>query len=514
VSLPPLPPPGLVTTEPRGLEVGRAHTPGQQGPGPAGPPESPASSAAAHQPPPFPFSTPPPMPAVGGGAFPPVPDESLLLEAQAEIVTAPRELPRSMVSRAAQGDPGGAAGRPTEPLLALVPDGVPARTEAGRRGLDDTHPSYQMAPAKPPEDTQPRVVLDEAALQSQSDTGEIIITGVPEESSISNPGRASSASEDSISVPGRSKSTRRVRGSSSSGMPAVPRGGAAPARGAPRPVGPESSEAEDSVPVSIDVDDAGVEPRNPRDETRRTPLPSKPGEGSRRAQREEPRRPATPAPAQKRSWGWFAVSLVLLLGAGAAVYVTLPQMEKLLKSKLGIDKPPELGLTPIQPQVPPSGPPGTAPPPAPSATPPLPAGAAAAPPSAPEPAGKPPQATAAAGSAVTPESADEDLVVPVPTPLAPPPKKAPGSRPGKRGSTTARSKEANELQKEWSQARSFYSKLTQEQSCDSPKLALACKRFEDLKGDMSGLGEGAYDKDVYNRAKKLRIELGNLVRNQ
>ncbi|HYH95955.1 serine/threonine-protein kinase [Hyalangium sp.] len=510
VSLPPLPSPGLVTTEPRGLEVGRAHASGQQGPGPAAPPESPASSTAAQQPPPFPFSTPAPMPAVGGGAWPPVPDEALLLEAQAEIVTAPRELPRSTSSRAAQGESGGAAGRPTEPLLALVPDGAPARTEAGRRGLDDTHPSYQMAPAKPPEDTQPRVVLDEAALQNQSDTGEIIITGVPEESSISSPGRASSASEDSISAPGRSKSTRRVRGSSSAGMPSVPRGGAAPARGAQRPVESGSSEAEDSIPVSIDVDDGGVEPRNPRDETRRTPIPSRPGEGSRRAQREEPRRPATPAPARKRSWAWFAVSLVLLLGAGAAVYVTLPQMEKLLKSKLGIEKPPELGLTPIQPQVPPSGPPGTAP----SATPPPPAGAVATPPSAPESAGTPQPAAAAADSAATPESVEEELVVPVPTVLASPPKKAPGSRSGKRGSSSARSKEATELQKEWAQARNSYNKLTQEQSCDSPTLALACKRFEDVKGDMSNLGEGAYDKDVYNRVKKLRIELGNLVRNQ
>jgi serine/threonine protein kinase len=511
VSLPPLPSPGLVTTEPRGLEVGRTHAPGQQGPGPAGPPESPASSAAAHQPPPFPFFTPPtPMPAVGGGALPPVPDEALLLEAQAEIVTAPRELPRSMFSRAAQGEPGGAAGRPTEPLLPLSPDGAPVRSEASRRGLDDTHPSYQMAPAKPPEDTQPRVVLDEAALQSQSDTGEIIITGVPEEPSISSPGRASSASEDSISVPGRSKSSRRVRGSSSAGMPSVPRGGAAPARGAPRPVEPESSEAEDSVPVSIDVDDSGMEPQNPRDEARRTPLPRS-GEGSRRAPREEPRRTATPAPARKRSWGWFAVSLVLLLGAGAAVYVTLPQMETLLRSKFGNEKPPELGLTPIQPQVPPSGPPGTAPPPAPSATPPPSAGAVATPPSAPGPAGTHPPA---ADSAVAPGSAEEDLVVPLPTPLASPPKRASGSRPGKKGPQTARSKEANELQKEWVQARSFYTKLTQEQSCDSPKFALACKRFEDLKGDMSELGEGAYDKDVYNRAKKLRIELGILVRNQ
>jgi len=515
VTLPPLPPASVVTTEPRGLDVSRA--------------ESPAAPAAAPQASMLPFATPPsPIPAVGGGSPPPVPDEALPAEAQAEIVTAPRELPRAMVSRAAQGDAGSAPARPTEPLLA-APEGAPPRTEASRRGLDDTHPGYQMASAKPPQDTQPRVVLDEAALRS--DTGEIIIPGIPEEPG-SNPGRAG-ASEDSISVPGRPRSSRRPRGGTPLGLPAIPRGGTAPGRAAPRSPEAESaqlerSDTDDSLPVLIDIEEEGHgEVREARDETRRTPVPTRPPEGNRRAQRDEPRQPSASAPARKRSWGWFSLSLVLLLGAAAAVYATLPMMEELLKSKLEDAKPAEPGTTRIQPPPSMSGPPGAAP----SATPPTPEpGAAAAPaPSAESPTPSPaatgaaatPHAAAAPAAAQEASSADsastlgvEDDLVPLPSAPVPTPKKSAGSRSSKKTPPPARSKEVQELQREWTQTKGFYTKLTQDQSCESTRLGITCRKFDDLKRDVAALGENGYDKDVHNRVRKLRNELGNLLRNQ
>jgi eukaryotic-like serine/threonine-protein kinase len=508
VTMPPLPPASAITTEPRGLDVGRA--------------ESPAAPAPAPQASLLPFATPPtPMPAVGADTPPPVPDEALPAESQAEIVTAPRELPRSMVSRAAQGDSGSAPGRPTEPLLAVSPEGAPPRTEASRRGLDDTHPSYQLASSKPPEDTQPRVVLDEAALRS--DTGEIVIPGIPEEP-VSSPGRAG-ASEDSISVPGRSKSSRRVRGGTPVGMPAMPRGGTGPVRAVPRPpeaesAPPERSDTDDSLPVLIDVEEEGpAEPRDAREETRRTPVPTRPADGNRRAQRDEPRRPTAPEPARKRSWGWFALSFVLLLGAAAAVVVTLPMMEELLKSKLEDAQPVEPGTTRIQPTPPASGPPGAVP----LAAPPAPEPAAVAPaPGSESPAGmaaatpSAAPASAAAQEAGAAESASalgvEDDLVPLPTASAPTAKKGPGSRPGKKTPPPTRSKEVQELQKEWTQTKGFYMKLTQDQSCESPRLGITCRKYEDLKRDVAALGDNGYDKDVHNRVRKLRNDLGTLLR--
>jgi hypothetical protein len=490
--------PSAVVTEPRGLDVSRVELP---------PPPVAAPQAAM-----MPFATPTPLPAVGGGSPPPVPDEALPASSQAEIVTAPRELPRPMASRSAPADSGSAPARTTDPAMVVPSDGALPRTEAGRRGLDDTHPGYQMA-SKPPADTQPRVVLDEAALHHE--TGEIV-PGILEEPP-SSPGRAG-AGEDSISIPGRPKSGRRPRGGTPVGLPAMPRGTGS-ARAVPRPPGPEIPppervDTDDSIPVLIVEDDGQMEqPRDAREETRRTPTPTRPGEGNRRAQREEPRHPAAPEPARKRSWGWFALSLVLLLGAAAAVYATLPMIEELVKSKLEDVKPAEPGTTRIQPTPVPSGPPGmvpAAPPSAPEAAVPSPAPAAPSPAPTEAVAAAPQEANEAdSGSAAV---VDDDLV-PLPSaPTATPAKKNPGSRPGKKTSPQVRSKEAQELKSDWTQTKGLFARLTQDTPCES--FGLTCSKYQELRRDVAALGDNGFDRVVHDRVRKMRTELGNLLRNK
>lgn len=504
VTMPP-PPPTAVTTEPRGLDVSRAE-----------PPPVPASPAAL-----LPFTTPStPMPAVDLGAPPPAPDEALLPEIQADIITAPRELPRSISARTASADAG------------------PSGADASRRGLDDTHPSYQMASSKPPADTQPRVVLDEVALQH--DTPEGIIPGIPEEP-VSSPGR--DRSEDSISVPGRPRSGRRPRnpGGTPAGLPAIPRGTGS-VRAAQRPPEPASSPVErgdtdDSVPVVITVEDpTPSEPRDPRDDTRRTATPTRPpADSPRRAQREEPRRPtAQPEPAKKRSSGWLVLSLVLLLGAAAAVYATLPMIQELVKSKLENAKPAEPGTTRIQPTPLPSGPPGSAPaaapspaptPPAqqpeagaaPTAAPPNPAPAAAA-----SPTEAPPTVASAAPAAGTapaavpevpgadsnsPSAGGDDELLPTLSPPTPPPaKKNPGSRPGKKPSAAVR-KEVQEFKSDWAQTKSAYAKLIGQVPCES--LGLFCSKYDALKQAVADMGDG-YDGALHKRVQRMRTEISKL----
>jgi serine/threonine-protein kinase len=75
-----------------------------------------------------------------------------------------------------------------------------------------------------------------------------------------------------------------------------------------------------------------------------------------------------------------------------------------------------------------------------------------------------------------------------------------------------RSKEAAELQRDWTQTRGFYAKLTAELGCESPKLGILCNRFEDLKRQKDELGDGVYDKELHGKVKKLRNELATLLR--
>jgi serine/threonine-protein kinase len=352
-----------------------------------------------------------------------------------------------------------------------------------------------MASTKPPEDTQPRVVLDEAALKGQQeDEGQVIVSGVLEDSS-----------------PSRPRSPRRPR-SSATGIPSVARGPAS-ARNAPRPArsgedAEEPPEQDDSGPVHIEIEDGGeVAPRDPREDTRKTPLPTRPGEKSRRAQRDEPSRAAEPASARKRSWGWMVGTFLLLVVAGAATVVAAPRLERLWKQFQEPETRPTPAL-PIPRKPPPSGPPGMVPPAAPPSTA---APAAGAPGEAATATGtgdKPPAGTSAAPA--TPQKAavpaEDDIFVPLPN--TPQPAATPKKTPPRSTKKAARSRDAIELQKEWGQVRGLYQKLTQEQSCESPKLGLLCSKYDALKADIAELGDG-YDKDINDRVKKMRKSLQN-----
>jgi hypothetical protein len=298
------------------------------------------------------------------------------------------------------------------------------RPDEGRRGLDDTHPSYQMAssPGKPPEDTQPRVVLDEAAFQASEQTGEIIL-GVAEE-------------DVSISSPGRPKGPKRrgIPSGSQPGLKAV----STPGRGGARSVeikdeAPGSAEPEDSLRVDIEVEE-GDEFRDPRENTRKTMMPNWQAEDERREQRDEAVRSAERAPSGKRSLGWFVLSLALLVGAGAAVYFTLSrqEMEQLVRSMLGMEKPPPQEARPFTPPPQPAsqnGPPGST---APGAATPAPAtppeAAAPTSPSTPDAVALPNPTPAPAETVAASEEpglgSEEDLLL-LPTPSQSP-KKTPG----------------------------------------------------------------------------------------
>jgi eukaryotic-like serine/threonine-protein kinase len=489
---PPMPPPPPPPAqEPRSPEVARSMALTIQSPVvfPGG--ESPGSSDATATLPPSsaPLRTPPdPIPAVHESAPPPVPEEDLAPGLDAESPGPTREWPRSTAaSRAASSDPGVATPRSPEPALELAPESVDAPLAPSRRGLDDTHPSYLMASAKPPADTQPRVVLDEAAFKGQQEVeDQVIVSGVLEESN-----------------PSRPRGARRTR-VSATGMPSVARGPAS-ARSASRPALPEegadaSPEQVDAEPVHIEIEDGGQEaPRDPREDTRRTPIPTRPGEKSRRAQREEPRRGAETAPARRRSWGWMVVTFLLLVVAGASAVVMAPRLERMWKQFQEPDTQPTPAL-PIPRKAPPSGPPGMVPPGAPPAAP---AGEAA---TASGTGDKPRAEAPAAPSPQTAEVAPgDDIFVPLPT--APPPAATPKKTTPPRGTKKgARSKDAVELQKEWGVVRGLYQKLTQEQPCESPKLGLLCSKYDALKGDMAELGDG-YDKDIQDRVRKMRKSL-------
>ncbi|WP_224244606.1 serine/threonine-protein kinase [Hyalangium gracile] len=481
----PMPPPSPASAhahEPRGPDVARSQALTLQNLATVGTPEAQGPGSASAMPPPPPASlTPPDAHPMREPAPPPVPDEEPPSEAPP---ASSREWSRgSASSRAAQSDMGEAPVWAMDPAQQLSAEGEDERPDPSRRGLDDTHPSYLMASSKPPEDTQPRVVLDEDAFRAHQEAEEqVIINGVLEEP-----------------TPARPKAPRRTR-ASATGMPSVSR----PHLRAQRPVEREeqedaSAEQEDSGPVVIEIEDGGADaPRDPRDDTRKTPIPTRPGESSRRAQREDARRGAAPEPARKRSWAWVLVSFLLLVVAGAAVVVALPQLQHALK--LTDDAPPKPApATPIPRVEPPSGPPGMAPaaanptpivPPAPVAAPPAnDAAKAAAAPSTP-----PPAETASPEAAV-----EDDFFVPLPDAPPPPAKKA-NTRPSKKG---PRSREATELQKDWSAVRSLYGKFTQDQPCESSRIAIFCPRYEEAKESMNELGD-EYSQSLHKEVRTLR----------
>jgi hypothetical protein len=441
---------------------------------------------------------------------PPVPDDPEHYEAPVEqLITAPREVVRPPGSRAGPPELGAVPPRTTEPLIPVILGDELPRPDESRRGLDDTHPSYLMAssPGKPPEDTQPRVVLDEAAFRASEPTGEVVVGVVDDEISISSPGRP------------KGPRRRAIPSGSQPGLKAV----SSPGRGGARSVEIKedtsgSSEPEDSLRVDIEVDE-GDEFRDPRENTRKTAMPNWQAEDERREQRDAAVRSAERASSGKRSLGWLVLSLALLVGAGAAVYFTLSrqEMEQLVRSMLGMGKPPPppaaRPLTPSPQPASQNGPPGST---APGATTPAPAtppeAAAPTSPSPPDsmalPSPTPAPAETVAASEEASLIAEEDLV-PLPTPSQST-KKTPGQRTKK--SQQVRSKEASELQRDWNQTRATYAKLTGELGCESTKLALLCRKFDDLKREKEELGDGAYDRELHNRVKKLRSELQVLAK--
>ncbi|WP_444547803.1 protein kinase domain-containing protein [Stigmatella ashevillensis] len=400
---------------------------------------------------------------------------------------------------------------PTPPPIAAASRApvAPAPPEQSRRGMDDTHPSYQMlAPARS-DDTHPRVVLDEAAFKGEEgEEGESsrVIVG---------------SMEDVAPPPVRPKTATSQRGRvSTTGMPSVARSGA-PRSGSVRAVSSESS--------ALALKEEGIN-RDPREETRRTAMPPPPAESPRRIHREDTRRTAVSQRPRKSSWIRLAVGLGLPLLVVGAVLVALPRLKPLLQEMVQdpvSPAPPPVPLSParsgpppkaVTPSPPPSSPPPSSPPPS---SPPLeaaapgqaaPSNAAVAPPPVESPPAEdkgPEAAAAATPPAANPgltavEVAESEMFVPL-TPGAPEPAAATSKKSAK-GAGAAKKvarKEVQELQRDWTQTRSAFTRLTQEHSCESSRIGILCRRFETLQNDLLDLGD-AYDKSMHERVKDMR----------
>jgi eukaryotic-like serine/threonine-protein kinase len=374
--------------------------------------------------------------------------------------------------------------RPPPPVAA-------APSEQSRRGLDDTHPSYQMLTPAQHEDTHPRVVLDEAALREEESFGD--------EASV----RVSAPSEEeppTTPVRPRTSTSPRLR-VSTTGMPAVPRSGS-PRSGPVRTV---------SVEFPLKDEEAGRAP--PREETRKTVAPP-PGEGSRRIHREDTRRTAIPTRPRKASWLWLVVGVGLPLLLVGAVLVALPLLKPLLEEALREPARPVPAPVPLSPA---RAVPTPKPPPSPSSE----AAArpegvpAAAPPEPPAPEDQAPEAAPAPPPVANPgltavEVAESEMFVPLtPTPAEPAAPAAPAAKKPTKSAPPAKKvsrKELSELQRDWNSTRNAFSRLTHEQSCDSPRIGILCNRFESLQGDVLDLGDG-YDKRTHDRVRDLRRDL-------
>jgi eukaryotic-like serine/threonine-protein kinase len=482
-------PPGYTPQAPASAPAARAVEPPRPAPPPAPAAGAPGLSRPAAPPaPPVPLPPPlsPSLPQEPRGALPTTPELPRVSIPASEPPVPPREPPRVAAARAALADAEGASARPTEPLDALPLEKGVGPADPSRRGLDDTHPSYLMAPGAARErDTQPRVVLDAAAFSEQEiveGQEQIIVSNVLEE-----PG----------SSPGRPRlPPRRGRGSSA-GMPALSRGPAMAARSGARPVEPALDDAEPSEPSlpSVEVEAEQVA-RDPREDTRRTSIPSRPDESTRRVHRDDTRRPRTDSASGGRSWAWIAITVVMLGMAGGAVAVTYPYLKHLMPW----EQEPRSGPPPALPIEDPAeamrkaalaaagegGPsPATASPPAPGGD----SGPAAE--------------AAPASETASPAAAEDDgFVVPLTPGATPTAKKlSPPSR-----SSRKSARKDNELQKEWSLTSRAFSRLTGVQSCDSPKIGLLCSRYMDLQSDVDQAGDSA-DRELINKVRKLRKDI-------
>ncbi len=474
----------------------------------------PAESTDPHGVPPPPLEPPRPAPLHG------------------EPAPSSRESVRGSGQRAVLPERGSA--RSSEPSLSLAEEmAAVAAAAANRRGLDDTHPSYKVKGDSPaPHDTQPGVVVDDSALNEMEamEEGEVIVGGLLEEDDEPTP------------PPTPSKPTRRAR-VSGTGMPAIGRavpfgrsgGGRAfedtlPPSSGLEPFSPEPETGEADVDVDVDVD---LSSRDPNDNTRREAIPTRPGDPGRRIHREDTGDEQEPAPAPKRSsWVGLLVTVVLLAVVGGALAVTYPSLKLVLEQQFGskpvAKPPPAVPLGPARPVEPVgSAAPPPAPEPAPASTP---AAASvetapAAPSGAPveaAPSGAPAEAAPSGGPAEAapsevaeappaeaenlpaPEAAREeepDMLVPLTSPPAQPTAKKPPVRPLKKVG-----RRESELQKEWSQTSRAFIKLTEVQSCESPKVGILCKRYESLQNDVEAAGE-ANAREVQGRVRKLRSDI-------
>ncbi|RJS22388.1 serine/threonine protein kinase [Corallococcus sp. H22C18031201] len=384
----------------------------------------------------------------------------------------PRSTPSSAMSSVGQGS----AARPVMPeettpsAMALPPEEhsdpaaspLAAEGPAGadaRLGDVDTHPRFNLPRAGARhDDTQPRVVLDEALLRDVEAEAARPKTG-------SRRIRASS--------PGMP-----VRGNTSSGMKAVV------ARPAPVEV-----EEEDDVPA----------PLPSHDETRRTVMPVRPEPEARRPE-EHTRRTARPTRPPGKVRAVVIVTLLLLggLGAAAAALAFIPG----LRQFVGVDfarapsPPPAEPLIPRTPTVPP--PPGHAKTLAPDPKP-----AADAHPATPAPAAD--------------ESLDDDSLV---TPLEPSNEGNGESAPGHRGTAPTRAskqrppprgakekekgRDQTPLQREWSATSALYLKLVRDHDCAS--LRTACMRYNELADEVAAAGD-TNDPSTLTNVRKLHSEL-------
>ncbi|MCY1019637.1 serine/threonine-protein kinase [Pyxidicoccus sp. MSG2] len=245
---------------------------------------------------------------------------------------------------AAPGDGEESAGESEMPVLS--PEEMGHSEDAPRPGDGDTHPRIarpsrterhedtQPRVARDSDtdprvqqrhdDTQPRVVLDEALLRDVdgADSGQ-------EEKSGPNRPRASPrrARASSVSIPAHQGATRRT-----GSTPAV--------RSAPAPSRVDDEE-DDDVRVSL----------TSHEETRRTPIPVRPGSEPVTARQpgENTRRTAVPARPARKGTGLLAVGLVVVLLAGAILMLALSPA---LRVSMGLEALPEDGPPSPRPVVP------------------------------------------------------------------------------------------------------------------------------------------------------------------
>ncbi|MBJ6760048.1 protein kinase [Myxococcaceae bacterium JPH2] len=384
----------------------------------------------------------------------------------------PRSTPSSAMSSVGQGS----AARPVMPeettpsAMALPaeehsdPSATPLDAE-GHAGADarlgdvDTHPRFNLPRGGARhDDTQPRVVLDEALLRDVE----------AEEARPKTGARRIRASSPGLPA----------RGNTSAGMKAVV------ARPAPVVV---EEEEEDDVPA----------PLPSHDETRRTVMPVRPEPEVRQ---EHTRRTARPTRPGGKGRSVVIVTLLLVggLGAAAAALAFVPG----LRQFIGVDfarapsPPPAEPLIPRTPTVPP--PPGHA-----KAIAPEPKPAADAKPATPAPAAE--------------EALDDDSLV---TPLEPSHDGNGESAPGHRGGAPSRAskqrtpprgakekdkgRDQTPLQREWSATSALYMKLVRDHDCAS--LRTACMRYNELADEVAAAGD-TNDPSTLANVRKLRSEL-------